>query len=243
MVIVNQTFAQRYLKGRNPIGLRMKFATASEDATWRMIVGVSADERQDGIDAEVAPEVYQPYTQRAQNIMTLVIRTEGDSLGLARDVRREIKALDSSLPVYDVRPLEDVYLSSIARRRFTTFLLSSFAAVALFLSAVGIYGLVSYSVSQRRQEIGIRMALGAQNRNVLRLVVLRGMVPVIAGLAVGLAAAFLATSLLVGLLYGVEPRDGLTFLSIPLLLATVALLASLVPAWRASRLDPGMVLR
>jgi putative ABC transport system permease protein len=243
VVMVNQTLARRYFGDRSPIGARIKFALASDEATWRTIVGVTADEKQDGIDAEVVPEVYQPYMQRPQNIITLVIRTAGDPMQLAPELQREIRAIDATLPVYDIRPLQDVYQESMARRRLTTLLLSSFAAIALVLSVVGIYGLVSYGVSQRRQEIGIRMALGAQGRDVLGLILKRGMLPVVLGIAGGLAAAFVATSLLASLLFGVESRDPATFLSIPLLLAAVALLACIVPAMRAARQSPGMVLR
>jgi putative ABC transport system permease protein len=175
--------------------------------------------------------------------MTLVIRTKGDAAGIASAARQVIQTLDPEQPVADVRTMENLLADSVARARFSTLLLTIFAVVALVLAAVGIYGVMSYAVTQRTHEIGIRMALGAQSGDVLRLVVKKGLTLTVCGVGIGLAAAFALTQIMASLLYKVSATDPVTFVAIPLVLAPVALLASYVPARRAAKVDPMIALR
>ena len=175
--------------------------------------------------------------------MTFVIRTKGDSASIAPAARNVIQTLDGEQPVADVRTMESLLADSVARARFNTLLLTVFAVVALILAAVGIYGVMSYAVTQRTHEIGLRMALGAQTSHVLALVVRQGMTMAVAGVTIGLAAAFALTRILATLLYGVSATDPLTFLVIALLLASMALLACYLPARRAAKVDPMVALR
>ena len=173
----------------------------------------------------------------------LTIRTAADPGALAEAVRREVRAVDPDLPVYAVRTMDEVMAKAVSQRRFSMVLLGVFASIALALSAVGIYGVMAYSVSQRTHEIGVRMALGAQPGDVLRMVIAQGLILIFSGMAAGLAGAFIVTRFLSGLLFNVSPRDPVTFIGITLLLAAVALLACYVPARRATKVDPMIALR
>jgi putative ABC transport system permease protein len=243
VIIVNAALARRYFPGEDPVGKRLKFTKPEEQGTWQTIIGVVGDEKQDSLRAEVRPEIYQSHLQSAQNEMTLVVRAAGDPRALVGAVREQIRALDRGLPVDDIKTMREVISESLARERFITLLLVGFAALALALAAVGIYGVMSYAVTQRTHEIGIRMALGAQSRHILRQVVGRGMAPALAGVAVGLAGAFALTRLMAALLFGVSASDPLTFGLIAALLLGVALIACLIPARRAVRIDPMVALR
>ncbi|HEX8090123.1 MAG TPA: FtsX-like permease family protein, partial [Blastocatellia bacterium] len=196
-----------------------------------------------GLDIDPRPMAYWPHTELAYSFMTIVARTEGDPLSLASSVQREVKALDKDQPIADVHTMEQLLMASVARARFSTLLLSIFAGVALLLAAVGIYGVMSYSVTQRTHEIGIRMALGAQRKDVMRLVVGRGMILASIGIGIGLAAALALTRVMASLLFAVSATDPLTFAAISLILAGVALAANLVPARRATKVDPMVALR
>ena len=242
-IIVNDALARRYFPGEDPVGKRLKFTKPEEDGAWQTIVGVVGDEKQDSLGAEVRPEIYQSHLQSAQNEMTLVVRAAGDPRALAGAVREQIRALDPALPVYDVKPMRDVVYESLARERFVMLLLTLFAALALALAAVGIYGVVSYATAQRTHEIGLRMALGAQARDVLRLVIGQGLSHVLIGVGVGLLVALALTRLMASLLYGVSATDPLTFAAVALLLTAVSLFACYIPARRATRVDPLTALR
>jgi putative ABC transport system permease protein len=210
---------------------------------WLTVVGVVRDVKHFGLDVAARPVVYTPFMQQSNPQMSLVLRTATDPASFAALVRREIQAVDKDQPVSDVRTMEQLLSDSVSGRRFSTLLLGLFASVALTLAAVGIYGVMSYSVTQRKHEIGIRMALGASSQDVLRLIVGQGMTVALAGVAVGLAASFALTRLMESLLFGVSATDPVTFIVIPLILAGVALGACFVPARKAARVDPMIALR
>ena len=186
---------------------------------------------------------YWPHPELTYSGMTLVLRAQGEPTAIANAARNVIRTLDPEQPVADVRPMESLIGTSVARARFNTLLLTIFAVVALLLASLGIYGVVAYSVAQRTREIGVRMALGARRMDVLRLVVRRGMTLALGGVAIGVAASFALTRLMETLLFNVSATDPLTFAGIPLLLIFVALLACLIPARRAAKVDPMVALR
>jgi putative ABC transport system permease protein len=205
----------------------------------REIVGVVGDTKTGSLTDEGGAQIYVPHAQDSQwNFMGLVIRTAGDPAAFATTLRREVQAIDKDQPIYNVRTMDDVVMNSLGTRRVSMQLFAVFAIAALFLAAIGIYGVMAYSVTQRTQEIGIRMALGAQRRHVLGLVVRQGMTLAAIGVVVGLAGAFALTRVIGSLLYGVTATDPATFLWIPILLASVSFFACYVPARRAARLDP-----
>jgi putative ABC transport system permease protein len=210
---------------------------------WATVVGVVKDTKPRELAGEPVAEMYMPYAQQPEPNMALMIRTAERPDAVAAAVRREVLALDPGQPVYGVRTLPSVMSEAVATPRFRTYLLGVFAALALVLAMVGIYGVMSYAVTQRTHEFGIRMALGALGKDVLRLVVGQGMALALAGVLIGLAASFALTRVLAGLLYGVTPTDPLTFAGVSLLLVAVALLACYVPARRAARVDPMVALR
>lgn len=242
--IVNQTMAAKIWPGEDPLGKRLTFDDASKPtAKWYTVVGVVGDVRDAKLDQEPKSAGYWPQFQNSAPSSTLVVRTSGDPLELAGAVRAVVRGLDRDLPIARIRSMQDVVAASLAQNEVKTVLISLFAALALVLAAVGIYGLVSYSVSQRTHEIGIRMALGARRGEVMRMVVRQGMGLVLLGLVVGLAGAWFASRLLAGQLYDVKIGDPLTYLFVPLVLAAVALVANLVPARRATWVDPLEALR
>jgi putative ABC transport system permease protein len=242
VVVVNETLARKHFPGEDPVGKRITIEMKAQNEPSE-IIGVVGDAKYAKLEGEQRPMVYWAHPTLAFSAMSLVVRTEGDPLALADAVRREVQAVDRDQPVADVRTLRSWVGDSVARARFGTLLLAVFALVALLLAAVGLYGLMSYTVVQRRHEIGIRMALGAQRRDVVRLVVGQGLLLTLAGTALGLAGALALTRVMRGLLYGVSATDPATFAAVPLLLGAVALLASYVPARRATRVDPMVALR
>jgi len=242
VVIVNESLVRRYFPDEDPIGKRVTIEMSNQPVPSE-IIGVVGDVKHVGLDTEPRAMSYWPHPELARSFMTLVIRTESDPLSLAASVQREVRAIDKDQPVADVRTMEQLLSDSMARARFSTLLLSIFAAVALILSAVGIYGVMSYSVSQRTHEIGIRMALGASRRDVLKLVVGQGIVMSLIGMAIGLAASFALTRLISSLLFGVSAADPMTFTVVSLLLIGIALLACYIPARRATKVDPMIALR
>ena len=243
VIIVNATLARRHFPKEDPIGKRLKFSKPTVKGPWLTIIGVVNDEKQDGLGAKVEHETYQSHFQNAQSDMTLIVRAVNDPQSLVGAVREEIRALDRSLPLYDIKTMRAAIYESVARERFITLLLIVFAALALTLASVGIYGVMSYSVTQRTHEIGVRMALGAQMGAVLKLVVAQGGKLTAAGVAIGLISAFALTRLMKTLLFGVSATDPVTFAAVALSLTLVALLACYVPARRASKVDPMVALR
>jgi putative ABC transport system permease protein len=239
VVIINETLTRRYFSGEDPIGKRIF------PPNPLTIVGVVSDVKRFGLEAEVLPEVYCPYTQTRTggDVIFLVVRTAGDPLDLVAAVRQQIYALEVKEPISHVMTMEQLLAGSVALRRFQTLLLGIFAAVALVMAAVGVYGVISYSVSRRTHEIGIRMALGACPRDVLRMVVRQGMTLVLVGVTIGLAAAFALTRVLESLLFELSATDPTTLAVIASLLIGVALLACYLPARRAMKVDPMTALR
>jgi putative ABC transport system permease protein len=243
VIIVNATLARRHFPGEDPIGKRIKVGKPHIQNPWQTIIGVVNDEKQDGLGAKVEHEDYQPLLQNAQGQMTLIVRTVTDPQSLIGAVREEIRALDRSLPLYGVKTMRAAIYESVARERFITLLLIVFAALALALASVGVYGVMSYSVTQRTHEIGVRRALGAQTRDVLKLVVAQGGKLAAAGVAIGMISAFALTRLMKTLLFGVSATDPVTFIAVALLLTIVALLACWIPARQATKVDPMVALR
>jgi putative ABC transport system permease protein len=199
--------------------------------------------RRTGYDAPVRYESFLPYPQRASSGMTLVVRTRGEPLALAPAVRAEVRGIDADLPVYEIKSMDELLSAMIAQRRFSMALLGTFAGLALLLGVVGVYGVTSYLVAQRTREVGLRLALGAQPRALVRMVVRQGMGVAAVGIALGLAGALALTRLMAGLLYGVSPRDAATLLGVTAVLAIATFVANYVPARRAARVDPLVALR
>ncbi|HEX8696734.1 MAG TPA: ABC transporter permease [Longimicrobium sp.] len=240
VLVVNQAFARRHLPGEDPLGRRV----AIGDQPPREIVGVVGDVRHRGLDEEAQPEFYVPYLQAPRPELHLVVRAAAaDPARLAPAVRRAVREVAPDALVHETRTMDALLGRSVARRRFHTLLLGSFALTALVLATLGIYGVTAYTVTQRTHEIGIRVALGARRGDVLRLVVGRGMAPALAGIALGLAGALAATRVMAGLLYGVGPGDPPVFAGVSLLLAATALAACYLPARRATGVDPAVALR
>jgi putative ABC transport system permease protein len=239
-VIINETTARRYFPNEDPIGKRIG---NGEPDGWREIIGIIADVKHFALNQEVRPTMYLPNQQEPVRGLFLVVRSNNDPLSLVSAVRGEVSAIDKSLAVANVKTMERTITESIAPQRFTLLLIGIFAALALVLAAAGLYGVISYSVAQRTQEIGIRMALGAQAHDVLRLVINQGMFPTLTGVAIGLIGAFVLTRLISNLLFGVSATDPMTFGMIALLLGAVALLACWIPARRATKVDPMVALR
>jgi putative ABC transport system permease protein len=242
VILINESAAKRYFG--SPTAAIGKRLTVWRDENFpREIVGVVGDTKADALDAQSGAQIYVPHTQDPDwNFMALVVRTAGDPAALATTLRREVQAIDKDQPVFGVRTMDDVVANSLGTRRVSMQLFAVFAGAALLLAAIGIYGVMAYSVTQRTQEIGIRMALGAQRSDVLGLVIRQGMTVTLIGVLVGLAGAFALTRLIANLLFGVAATDPLTFVAIPLLLLFVALVACYLPARRAARLDPTIAL-
>jgi putative ABC transport system permease protein len=241
VAIINETMARRYFADANPIGQRI--ALKGEPDKWMEIVGVTADVKQFALEEENKPSFYQPYKQKDVHLMTLVVRTNGEVAALIPTLRSRIQEVDKFTAITRIRTLTDMLSETVAQPRFYALLLALFAAIALTLAALGIYAVTAYSVSQRTHEIGIRLALGAQVQNILRLMMGQGLILILTGVGLGLAIAMALTRLMTGLLFGVSPTDPLIFFLIAWLLAVVALLACLVPARRATRVDPLAALR
>jgi len=236
-VIVNRAFAERFWPGENPLGRRL-----DNDGDWLTVVGVAGDVRQSGLDEEAATHVYVPYLQSPSSRTAVLLRTSVDPSSLAAAVQKQVNAIDPDQPIYNVRTMEEMIAGSMSGRRLNLVLLAVFALTALILAAVGIYGVISYSVTQRIHEIGIRMALGARSADVLKLIVKQGMTPVVIGMAAGIAGALALTRVMSTLLVGVSANDPLTFAAIAVLLAGVAFVACFVPARRATKVDPLVAL-
>jgi putative ABC transport system permease protein len=243
VIIINNALANRLFTGQDPIGHRIAFA--GEEPHPYEIIGIVDDERVGALDEEAVSVVYRPYEQSPWTRLNLVVRTPGDPQSIVNAVRGEIRTLDQDLAIYSVAAMDQLVADtpSTFLRRYPALLMTVFAAIALILATVGIYGVISYSVSQRTRELGIRMALGAPRSRVLLLVLGDGMAKVLAGIALGLAGSLVLTRVMTSLLFEVTPTDPMTLVGISLLLAAVASLACLIPARRATRVDPMAALR
>jgi len=242
-VIVDEYMADQLWPGQDPIGKRIHIVQLPTKDPWQTVVGVVGRVKQDSLDSSPRIAFYLPHTQFPTKAMTVAFRGSTNSAALLSSAKSELRNLDPDLPMYRVRTMEQRVDESLARRRFSMLLLGVFAAVALILATIGIYGVMAYLVNQGTRELGIRIALGASQRNILSLVVRQGMVLAFSGVTIGLAAAFLLTRLIRSLLFGVEATDPITFVGIAFLLAMIALLASYIPAQRAARIDPLISLR
>jgi putative ABC transport system permease protein len=241
VIMINEAFARRYFPDRNPMGQRVR-PTRAENVE-REVVGVARDSRQFGLDAPAEPEFYIPHAQDPWPFLNVAVRTAGDPLRVLPLVQEAVWSLDRELPLASVRTMEQMTAEGAAQRRLATLVLSAFAAMAYLLAAIGLYGVISHAVTQRTTEIGVRIALGATGRNVARMVVGSGLRLVAVGALIGLAAAVPLSQALRGMLFGVTGTDPATYLAIAVLLPLVAVCASIVPAWRAMRIDPVAAMR
>jgi len=240
VAVVNEAMAKKFWPDADPIGKRIK--PTSSSAVWTEIVGIAESVRHASIGEEPKPEMFVPNSQTPAPQINLVLRTT-DSANLAGLIRQAVTTLDKDLPVYEIRTMEQRLSESVAQPRFRTLLLGVFAALALLMAVVGIYGVISYSVAQRTHEIGLRIALGAQRRDVLAMVVKQGLKLTIVGLLIGAVGALGASRVLQSFLYEVSPTDPATYIGISLLLLVVGILACFIPARRAAKVDPMVALR
>ena len=240
VMLVSEALVRRYFAGENPVGQRL---LVGDETAPREIVGVVGDVRRAALETESQPEYYLPYEQVAERRLNLVVRTAGEPATMTATVRGAVRELDKEQLIWQTRTLDDLRAASVAGRRFNMMLLGLFAVVALLLAVLGIYGVMAYSVTRRTHEIGVRIALGAQRRDVLRLIIGQGMTLAAIGVGTGLLGALAATRLLTSLLYGVSATDPVIFAGLALLLALVALVACYVPARRATKVDPMVALR
>ena len=243
-VVISDSLARRYFRDEDPLGKRITFGDpAAKDVRWYGIVGVVGDVRQSDLANQPYEQVYRSYRQVPRRALTVVVRTAGEPLASVETLRSQVRGVGPQQTLYNVRTAEIVLAESIARPRFNMLLITIFAVVALLLATVGVYGVISYTVSQRTQEIGIRMALGARPRDVLKMVVGQGLLLALIGVGAGLIASFAVMRLLVSLLYGVRPTDFTTFASVSAVLMLVVAIASYIPARRATKVDPLVALR
>jgi predicted permease len=241
VIIVNEAFAKKYFPGESALGKRMQSDLAGPE--MREIVGVVGNVKRTDITEGPMPEYYLPYEQAAIAMPAIAVRVSGDPMSYASSIHSAVASLDSAIPIYRMGSYSDDLQRTSAQQRFQTMLLTGFAAIALLLAAVGLYGVLSYMVSQRTMELGLRIALGAQRGSVLQMILVRGLALAVTGLGVGVVTAALMSHFLSGVLYQVKPLDVLTFAGTSLVLLVVSCVASLIPAYRASRLDPNEALR
>jgi putative ABC transport system permease protein len=244
VVIIDEALARKYWPGEDPVGKRISYnRTEKDERIWREVVGVVGAIKHKALDADYRGTVYSPHSQWPMSNMFLVIRTANEPQSISSMVRSAVQSVDKDQPIYRVRTMENVLAESVAQKRFSMLLLGIFAAVAMLLAAIGLYGVMSYGVSQRTHEIGIRMALGARGLDVLKMVVKQGMLLALIGTGLGLMGAFALTRVMSSMLFGVSATDPVTFIVVPFILAAVALLACFIPARRATRVDPMVALR
>ncbi len=243
VVIINEAFAERHFANENPLGKRIAFDATQGNANWREIIGIVGNVKHTNLEDEARPQLYIPHEQFPVPFLTFVVKTRTEPTSLANALRAQVLAVDQDQPITNIKTMDEWVGDALAQKRFNMFLFGVFALTALLLAAVGIYGVMAYSVNQRTHEIGIRRALGAQTGDVLRMVIRQGMLLALTGVGLGLMAAFALTRLLANLLYNVSASDLTTFFITSLILTGVALVACLVPARRAMRVDPMIALR
>jgi putative ABC transport system permease protein len=248
VVVINESLARTFFADRDPIGRQIRMS--GNDRPWMTIIGIAGDVRQDGLDAAAVPEVYMPHAQftpfwrdTTLRTVTVGVRSAADAASVAGVLRQQVRALDSNMPISSMLTMEEVIAESVAERRLHMLLLSTFAAVALVLAVIGTYGVLAYQITERTREFGVRMALGAKAGDILAMVIRDGMMPAVAGVAIGLAGATVVTRLLSSLLFETEPLDAFTFAATAGVLLFAAFLACCVPARRATRVDPSTALR
>jgi putative ABC transport system permease protein len=240
-MLINEAFARQYFRGEDPLGKKLQLGWGGDEP--KEIVGVVGNVRHRGLDDQPRPEMYVPQAQFKTNDMTLLVRANTKPESLTQLITAEVRKLDPQLPLTDVKTLDQYRSDTVAMPRFNLLVLTLFAGLALALTVIGLYGVISYSVTQRTSEIGVRMALGAQPLDILRMILQQGMGLVFIGVAIGLAGAWAVTRVMSSLLFEVSTSDPLTFFSVALLLTVVALLASFLPAYRATKVDPVIALR
>jgi putative ABC transport system permease protein len=248
VAVIDDEFVRRYYPKENPLGKRFTFGPpeGSADTTareWIQIVGVIGHTKHEGLDADARIQLYLPVAQEPRPLMAVAVRTAGDPERYVNQMREAVRSVDPDLPISAVRTMEELIEQSVGQRKLSMMLLSLFSGIALVLASIGIYGVMSYSVTQRSRELGVRIALGARRADVLRLVLRQGMSLALIGIGIGVAAALILTRLIESQLFGVRASDPLTFVAVALLLGATALIANLVPALRAMRVDPAVVLR
>jgi putative ABC transport system permease protein len=243
VAVINRTMASTWWPGQDPVGRRIKLVPYEQDAPWYTIVGVVGDTRHAGLDSALRPQVYVHQRQAPSVQMALVIRTSGDPMSLTGPARSAVFAMDPNQPVAGVRTMDDVIAASVSNRRFQMFLMAVFSVLAVTLAVVGLYAVVAYSVAERIQEMGVRLALGARPMDLLGLVLKDGLKLVTAGVAIGIGAALALTRFLGSLLFGVDARDTATFVAVAVVLLLAGLVGCLIPARRAMRVDPATALR
>jgi putative ABC transport system permease protein len=243
VAMINETMARRFWPNNDALGRRIKLVAYEQNAPWHTIIGVVGDTRQSGLDIALRPQVYVHHAQEPNDQMAVVLKVAGDVLSVAAPARAAVFAIDPKQPVARVRTMQDVIRASVATRRFNMFVVATYAGLAGTLALVGLYAVVAYSVAERVVEMGVRLALGAQPSDLLRLVLTDGLKLVAAGLSIGLVAAFLLTRFLETMLFGVDAQDPATFVIVPLVLLAAALLGCLIPALRAMRVNPATALR
>jgi predicted permease len=239
-IIINEALARRYWPDEEAIGQRL---TVGFEQAPRQIVGVVGNVKQTTLNAAPRPTMYMPHRQRPTGGMTIVIRANGDPASLSQVARTQIHSVDPSIPVTNIRTMNEVFAASIAQQRFAMLLVGLFGVLALVLATIGIYGVMSYSVTQRTHEIGLRMALGAQRTDVLRLILQHGILVSLLGVVVGVAASFGLTRVMSSLLFEVTPTDTIIFATVGFGTLAIGAFATYLPAWRATRVDPLLALR
>jgi len=243
VVIVDKSTANRYWPGQDAVGQHMKVSGFGGTQSASTVVGMIADIKHDGLDKDGVPHLYTSLYQRYGKVLSVAVRTKLPPEALKRDIEKAIQSIDPKLPVFGVRGMDTVITASLAPRRLSAELVAAFAALAMLLASIGIYGLLAYMVGQRSHEIGIRMAMGAKRTDIVGLFLKNGLGLAGAGVGVGIIVALIGAPLMATLLYGVNPRDLAVFLAVPVVLLTVAMLASVIPALHAARIDPIDALR
>jgi len=244
--VINRRLADQFWPNSDPVGRRLKIGPLDSPAPWATVVGVVGDSRQAGLYGDPRLELYVPYAQERRGFVAprdLIIRTKGDSSTIAAAVRAAVWNVDKDQPVSNVRTMNQVLSDTVSQEKFQTLLLTLFGGLAVLLACIGLYGLISYAVTNRTNEIGLRLALGARHADVLTLILKQGLVITLVGIVIGLSAAFAVTRILAGMLFEISPTDPVTFFGSAALLFVVAVVACYLPARRATKVDPLVALR